>query len=293
MKRLQLLALLCLTPCIPASAADACAADFSRARTEGRHSYNFTTEYRTYAPDGTCTLTEAVSVDFDLNRAADGAQTLECTRFTLTKGDGTKRTIPALEGWTHVLDLAAAEVMGIRHADFDNLVQDDGAPLPPELGYRVYNTFVDFYAFNNVFGDPQPCEGSIADLKTPGQTIRHFSAFSQPPVNLGGAIKEGSYFKNGCVTLTYDGTRTGERTLAIVDFDSGDSSLLMLMEPAPGMKINVKGGSHYWGTLYIDTADMWLEKASFNEVVLSEITIAETQKVTATIIRSGWITERE
>ncbi len=42
----------------------------------------------------------------------------------------------------------------------------------------------------------------------------------------------------------------------------------MALEPAPGIKLTVNGGSHYWGDLNINTRSLWQEKATFIEVVL-------------------------
>jgi len=290
MKTSVLLALL-LSGALASSAAPS--VNFSLPKTTGSHDYVTTTESRSYSPDGVPTRIATYSAAVTVSRDESGRQSLVCRSFTYTGADGVAHAIPALAGWTHVLDLTAAEVLGIPHADFAGLTYEDGTPLSPDASYGVYNTFVDFYAFTNVFADAAPCGGSIADLKEPGRTIRHHSAGSKPAVILGDAVKEGSYFQNGPVSLTFKGYADGgDDAPALVGFDSGDSSFLMLMEPMPGMKMTIKGGSHYWGEMTLDTATRWVKKSTFTEIVVSRMTFAANPPMDSVIIRSGSITAK-
>src|SRR5690606_21706682 len=108
-------------------------------------------------------------------------------------------------------------------------------------------------------------EDGIRDFHVTGvQTCAlPISSYSRPEVPVGG--DEGaSYFQNGRVTLEWKGmSRIGDRACALVGFDSGESDFRMAMEPAPGMPMTVKGGSQYWGDLYIDAETLWLERADF------------------------------
>src|SRR5690606_35204386 len=107
----------------------------------------------------------------------------------------------SLAGWTNVIDHAADELLGVSFSDFAGLTTDEGEPLSPEIAHRVYNTFIDFYAFHNVFAEPSAEQDQdIGDLKSIGQVIEHYSSYSRPEVPVGG--DEGaSYFQNGRVTL--------------------------------------------------------------------------------------------
>ncbi|MEZ5277907.1 MAG: hypothetical protein R3F07_16115 [Opitutaceae bacterium] len=285
-----LLALLSASSMAIAQGSDA--TDLSTPRAVGTHPYEFVTAYLSYAPDGSRLGAEETRMECDVTIRADHRQQLTCRRFELKDKDGVTRRIPALEGWENVMDEQAAEVLGIAHADFQGLTTDDGQPLSPDLAYRVYNTFVDFYAFNNIFAQPVSAETgrSIADLTSMGVEIEHYSAYSEPPVDLGDSVKKGSYFKNGRVTLEWLGNGTVKtQPCAIVSFDSGESSFQMLMEPAPGYAMEVKGGSHYWGTLFINLDDYWVEKATFREFVTTRMVMGEDPPMSALIQRMGTI----
>ena len=264
----------------------------SAPRIAGSASYRFTTEYKTYAPDGTELSSEKTILDNKIKLDASGKQTLTCTEFRLVDAEGNELSIPELRGYQNVMQPDAEEVLGINHADFVGIKTDDNTPLSPELQYRVYNTFVDFYTFNNVFAQPVPDEvgGSIDDLHQIGQVVEHHSAYSSPPVDLADSVKKGSYFKNGRVTLKWKGSsEINGSPCEIVDFDSGESSFEMFMEPAPEMNIHVKGGSQYWGDLLINSDSMWVEEANFIEIVISKMEIAQNPEITSVIKRIGKI----
>jgi hypothetical protein len=263
--------------------------DLARTRTSGTRNYEFTTDYRSYAADGSLSKTDTLCVAFGINRDDKGEQTLACARFAVSLAGQPAREIPALKGWRNTLDRnSSANTLGVPQNEFLGLAYGDGAPLSPDMGYLVYNTFVDAYAFNNVFAEHCASAGpGVGDLKADGQSIQHYSAFSKVPIDMGGAVKPGSHFTNGRVMLTLKGHAViNGRPCAIVGFDSGDSSLLMLMEPAPGMNMEIKGGSHYWGDIYIDEETLWVEQITFEELVLTQVNIAGNPQSTI-IVRSG------
>lgn len=268
--------------------------DFTQKRDAGENRYRFTTEYLNYAPNGSLNSKEVTSVDVSVRIDDQGKQTLTCLRFTITDADGKQTEIPRLAGWEHIMDATAEEVLGVPHSDFSNLKNSEEVMLTPDIEYRVYNTFVDFYAFNNIFAEPHdvPTQKSIGDLTTVGQTIEHYSSYSEPSVHLGEVIKKGSYFKNGRVTLWWDGvSQIDGKRCALVGFDSGESSFKMNMEPVPDMNIRVEGGSHYWGDLYINQNDLWIERVTFKELVITEMIVGENPPQAAVIKRIG-IVER-
>ncbi|MGH8020550.1 MAG: hypothetical protein ACREIA_20150 [Opitutaceae bacterium] len=276
----------------PAAGDIAAKPGFSKQRAPCEKKYQFETDYIAYASDGSRTAAEKVIMKCAVSIDGSGQQTLKCLEFALVDNDGRTRRIPSLAGWKNSMDLAAAEVLGVPHADFQNLTTEDGTALRPDLNHRVYNTFIDFYTFNNVFGRPAP-DGAgrdIADLQKMGQPIEHYTACSKPPANLGNAVKEGSYFKNGRVTLQWLGCgEVARQSCAIVRFDSGESSFQMLMEPVPNTPMQVKGGSHYWGDLFINLDDYWVERATFKEIAMTEIVFGEDPPAAAVVKRLGTI----
>ncbi len=216
-----------------------------------------------------------------------------CTRFTVRSNDATEIPIPALTNWSYVYNKNKDEkdekgqVFGIDHAKFEGIKDSTGKALPVEKMYHVYNAFIDFHALL-LFADPSVSGKAVQDLKQVGDKIIHFSAFSEPPVNLGKQIKEGSVFRNGEITLEFKGIGImNKKSCAILGYDSGASSFLMLMEPMPSMQVNTTGSSHYWGDIFKDLQSGWIQKANLKEIVVSETVISgQANKVHAVIERS-------
>ncbi|MFC2084088.1 hypothetical protein ACFLS9_03445 [Bacteroidota bacterium] len=203
-----------------------------------------------------------------------------CVKFTFQRGDSTIVEIPALKNWSYMFkDLpsgidAEGQVFGIDHSKFENLVDSDGKVIPPDKSYLIYNAFIDFHGFCNVFAERTNGGKGIQDLNTIGQKIVHAAAFSEPPVNLGSNIKKGSYFKNGKITLEFKGiSLVNNKQCALLEYDSGESSFNMIMEPMPNMEIHTIGSSHYWGDIYKDLVSNWVQKVILNEIVVAETTL--------------------
>jgi len=206
-----------------------------------------------------------------------------CLEFIWRKKDGTDVTIPALAGWTYVflktesgLD-AKGQVFGIPHEKFVGLVDSQGAPLDVEHGYFVYNSFIDFHGFGDSFARPVPGGRGLQDLTVPGQALVHAAAFTEPPVNLGEGIKPGSYFRNGEVKLVFKGLGLVDgRACAIIGFDSGESTLKMIMPLGASGDIVTEGGSEYIGDIYIDLETRWVRRITLDEFVISETQLPAT-----------------
>lgn len=200
-----------------------------------------------------------------------------CRRFTVQKGTESPSSIRALDGWSYIFkgDLdEKGQVFGIDHSRFENLETEDGNPLQPGTAYFVYNTFIDYHAFCNEFAERTDEGNGIQNLKTIGEKIVHASAFSEPPINLGSNVAEGSTFKNGEITLEFKGISLVDgRPCSVVAFDSGESSFNMIMQPTPEMEIKSVGSSHYEGDLFIDLKSNWVRKVIMGETVVAEVTL--------------------
>jgi hypothetical protein len=175
-----------------------------------------------------------------------------CTKFTVQFSGESEAEIPSLKNWTYVFKVPPTGIdekgrtLGIAHAPFENLVDANGRAIPVDKKYHVYNAFIDFHSFCNIFAERIEDGKGIQDLKSIGQKIVHEAAFSEGPVNLGSSVSEGSTFKNGEVTLEFKGlSRVSGATCAIVGFDSGKSSFKMTVKPMPDMEVRTVGGSHY------------------------------------------------
>lgn len=217
-----------------------------------------------------------------------------CANFTVQISGGPEVEVPALKNWTYIFKTLPAgldekgQVLGIEHARFENLVDAGGKAIPPDKSYHVYNAFIDFHGFCNIFAERVEGGKGIQDLKSIGQKIVHAAAFTEPPVNLGSSIAEGSTFKNGEVTLELKGlSRVAGAACAMVGFDSGQSSFKMTVKPMPDMEVRTVGSSHYKGDIYIDLSTNWVRKATMDELVVAESTLPMPPgKVNAVIERN-------
>jgi hypothetical protein len=236
-----------------------------------------------YAPDGKRINTDVLKLTLKCAPAqvtGKDADEYTCTKFTVQLGVGKEVAVPAMANWSYRFRNVGAgldgkgQVFGIDHAQFENLVDANGQPLPVDKAYFVYNSFVDFHAFCNVFAEPMAGGKGIQDLKTLGQKIVHAAAFTEAPVNLGSGIAQGSTFKNGEVTLELKGLGLVDgAACALLGFDSGQSSFQMLMKPMPNLEVRSVGASHYKGDIYVDLTTHWVRKAVMDELVVTESTV--------------------
>jgi len=220
-----------------------------------------------------------------------------CAKLVIQKENEREVHIPALNGWSYLLKRAedgsfnhGGLVYGIDHGRFQGLKDDEGNALPPEGAYGMYNMFIDFHAFCNQFAQRTMTKKGIQDLERIGQKIVHESAFSKPTLQLSGNISEGSYFKNGEVTLEYKGLSTvDDVACAIVGFDSGDSSFKFRINPTPDMEIKTVGAAHYWGDLHIELDSRWVRKVAMGELTVSKVTLGDQQDIKSVMERSTTI----
>ncbi|MCD6566257.1 MAG: hypothetical protein J7K53_09980 [Bacteroidales bacterium] len=201
-----------------------------------------------------------------------------CVRFTVQQGNNPEVEIPVLKNWKYIFKEAGideqGQVFGIDHSKFENLTDSNGNAIPPDKSYHVYNAFIDFHSFCNVFAAKAPEGSGIQDLTEIGQKIVHAAAFSEPPVNLGANVSEGSFFKNGEITLEFKGLSVvNGSSCALIEYDSGESSFKMTMNPMPNMEVQTTGSSHYKGDIYKDLTTNWVQKVTMIEFVISETTL--------------------
>jgi hypothetical protein len=179
------------------------------------------------------------------------------------------------------------QVFGIEHKVFEKLKDENGKMLPLENTYHVYNAFIDFHAMN-VFADKTKIDSGVQNLKTIGGKIVHAASYSKAPVNLGPDIAEGSYFKNGLVTLSFKGLGLiNDKAFVILEYDSGKSSFFMIKKQMANMEVPTTGSSHYWGDIYKDLSSGWIQKAVLHEIIISETTVpGMSNKINTVIERS-------
>jgi hypothetical protein len=203
--------------------------------------------------------------------------TYTCIRFRINTDDSEDVEIPSLAGWHYTYSDAidsANQVFGIDHKIFENLTNSRGEVISQEIVYHIYNTFIDFHSFCNVLAEPTQSGKGIQDLRQIGQKIVHVAAFSEPPTHLGSNFAEGSFFKNGKITLSFKGLSSIHGSpCGLIGFDSGKSSFKMIMTPVPKMNIVTVGSSHYQGDLYIDLQTRWVKLVTLHEYIISETSL--------------------
>jgi hypothetical protein len=235
-------------------------------------------ELITYAPDGKRVSKDVFRVWIRAVPAGvpdKWAGEYTCLRFTVEFDGKPETALPALENWTYTIDPRGiderGQVFGIDHAKFEGLVDASGNALPVDKQYHVYNAFIDFHGFCDVFAQPAPGGSGIQDLRRIGDVIVHEAAFSEAPTNLGAGISEGSSFTNGEIKLEFKGlSEVNGAACGLVGYDSGESSFKMIVNPMPDMTVVTVGSSHYWGDIYKNLASGWVEKAEMTEMVVSE-----------------------
>jgi len=215
-----------------------------------------------------------------------------CLKFTVQINGAPEVIIPSLTNWKYNFKLTPdakddkGQVLGIDHAKFENLSDQNGSAIPVGNTYHVYNAFIDFHSMY-VFCESSGIGKGAENLKQLGDKVIHAASYSQPPVSLGTQVAEGSYFKNGEVTLLFKGlSRENDKTCALIEYDSGESSFFMKMKPMPSMEVITKGSSHYWGDIYKDVVSGWFQKATLHEMVVSETNVPGMNKINSVIERN-------
>ena len=188
-----------------------------------------------------------------------------CRRLEIERADGQNVTVPELEKFTYQIEPgvdAKKQVMGIEHARFLKLKDSSGKDLTFVEPYFVYNTFIDFHAFNDVMAS--------VGLRRLGDSVA-VGGGQQLPVHLGDTIQEGSVYRLGESRVRLDGIGlVNKKPTAVLSFDSGDSSFLMKLAIQPDAMFEVQGYSRFEGSVQVDLASNWPALCHWKEIVISE-----------------------
>jgi hypothetical protein len=242
--------------------------------------FHFRTALTEFAKDGTRSPGNAFTVWLEMQPSDDGGVEYISRKFTLGKKGGEEVEIPSLKNWEYSTDEGldgsgvdeAGQVFGIDHAKFMVMMDAKGKFIDMQDGYMVYNHFIDFHALADVLSASEENKTDISTLKYIGDKITHSAANSSAPVGLGEAMKKGSVFQNGQITLEFKGLSLVDGVpCALLGYDSGDSSFTMHMEAMPGMEMIARGASHYQGDVYVELESGLLRKATLYELVVTEV----------------------
>jgi hypothetical protein len=203
-----------------------------------------------------------------------------CREFGLQLNNGAVMTLPALRLFTYQFDQMSGingkgPMFGIPQEPFQGMKDSLGKQLPPDICYATYNNFVDFHALTDVFPRPLKYIRGIEQLKSVGDRIVHPGAFTEAPVSLRGVVRPSSVFRNGELALELKGiSLVDDRPCALVNYDSGESTLRMAFIQGKGEDMVMEGGSEYRGDLYIDLESGWVRKVTLNESVVTQTNTA-------------------
>ncbi len=262
--------------------------DLGGPRTQEPQCFLMETVVVNHAEDGTRTSAQRFVLKLKYEPGVQGRPNLcTCVGLTYQVDDGEPIGIPALEGWSYPFSLAEGalaetgvdekgQTLGISHERFEGLTDANGTVLPPQLAYVIYNNFIDFHAMTDLLARPMGDGGGIEDLRKIGDRVVHAGAHTEAPVNLGSHVGEGSFFRNGEMTLELKGLSAVDGApCALVGYDSGASAFEMHITPMPNMKVLAVGSSHYRGDIYVDLATMWVRRVDLTEVVVARTTMGE------------------
>jgi hypothetical protein len=269
--------------------------DLGRARSAEARYYFMETRLTHYEVDGSRTpgTTFRLYIEARPGEAPGSRETTwVCRKFTLVHPGKREVELPTLGGWTYTFNHETGideqgQVFGIPHKKFAMMVDSRGDILDTNTGYMVYNAFIDFHGLTDVFATRTEGLGGIQSLRRIGDSVVHAAANTSAPVNLGEAIKKGSEFRNGEVTLELKGLSIVDSVpCALLEYDSGESSYVMYLSPMPGMDTKAEGGSHYFGDLYLELDSGWLRKATLHELVVSQVTSGKGEPIRSVIERT-------
>jgi hypothetical protein len=248
------------------------------------------------SPDGTIAGTDVYRLYLrcvPTNTASAKSDEYTCLRFTFQQNDSAEKTIPSLANWHYHVQLkrdsksADEPLFGIDQSKFGHLIDETGKEVPVEIQFHIYNAFIDFHSMS-VFADKTDSGKGVQDLKHIGDKIIHSASYSQPAEDLGSRIAKGSYFKNGEITLEFKGLgNVNHKSCAILGYDSGASSFVMITKPMANMEVKTHGSSHYFGDIYKDLKGGWIQKASLHEFVVSQTQVpGMTHKINGVVERT-------
>lgn len=268
---------------------------FSADREAATQYYHMQTQFIHMGFDGKRTGVETYLLRLRCAPAALTGKDLDeyvCQEFGLQLNSQPIVTIPTLSQFTYQFDplsgvLKKGPFFGIPQEPFAGLRDSSGKELPPDICYATYNNFVDFHALADVFPRPMKYVKGIEQLKAIGDRIVLPGAFTEAPVSLTGVVRQGSTFCNGELALELKGVSLVDgRPCALVNYDSGESTLRMAFIQSAREDVKMEGGSEYTGDIYIDLASGWVRKVTLDEFVVTQTdTASQPVKVPGYTVR--------
>jgi hypothetical protein len=252
---------------------------FSADREASTQYYHMQTQFIHIGFDGRRTGVETYLLRLRCTPATLAGKNLdeyECREFGLRLNSDPIVTLPALRQFSYQFDplsgvLNKGPFFGIPQERFAGLRDSVGKELAPDICYATYNNFVDYHALADVFPRPMKYVKGIEQLHAIGDRVVLPGAFAEAPVSLSGLVRPGSTFRNGELTLELKGVSlVDDRPCALVNYDSGESTLRMAFIHGASEDVSMEGGSEYTGDIYVDLASGWVRKVTLDEFVVTQ-----------------------
>jgi len=269
--------------------------DLSIDRKSETQYYHMQTQFVRIGFDGERTGIETYLLRLRCIPAALSGKNLDeytCREFGVQLGEDSLATLPALRLFTYQFDYRSGvggkgPMFGIPQEPFEGLKDHRGNQLAPNICYATYNSFVDFHALSDVLPRPLKHIKGIEELKSIGDRIVYPGAFAEAPVSLKGVVRPGSVFRNGELALELKGiSLVDNRPCALVNYDSGESTLRMAFIQGKSEDVVMEGGSEYAGDLYIDLESGWVRRVTLNEFVVTQSnTASQPNKIPGYTVR--------
>lgn len=263
--------------------------DLSRAPSTEERCYRSVTTMTKRAEDGSKLSVETVRLHIQVAPAAGpGARARYTCRAFSIESAGTVRRIPALEGHAYEIEPgvdARGQTFGIDHARFLSLRDDRGGAFEGTGPYFVYNTFIDFHGFHDVFAR------AGAPLRRIGDEAVDASR-AEVPVHLGTFIEKGSVYRLGDCRTRFEGIGlVRARPCAILRIDGGEGGFAMNLAPAPGVRLVAKGHSGVKATCHVELDSLRLARCEWEELVVSQVAMGGQPVAREVMVREGRIEE--
>ena len=188
--------------------------------------------------------------------------------YTLTIGDAKPAKVDGLSSYDYSFAPGESgyddkgELFGISHDDFRR-AKVGGKALDKMEAFALYMGLIDFHTFEALLADPNVRKltrvGRRAMLSTVGQKL---------PVDLADVVLKGSIQTIGVSTVEPKGLRMAHDQPCVLYHYSVESTVSLLMEPAPGMKIKMTGPSCFQGTITAEINTGLIAAADFTEHII-------------------------
>ncbi len=188
--------------------------------------------------------------------------------YYLTIGDAKPTKVDGLSSYDYSFAPGTSgyddkgQLFGISHADFKR-ASVGGKALDKMEAFMLYMGLIDFHTFEALLGDP-----NVRKLTRVGQRAMLESVGRDLPVDLADVVLKGSIQTMGAASVEAKGMRIDHGEPCVLYYYSVESTVSLLMEPVPEVKIKMTGPSWFQGTITAEIDSGLISAADFTEYVI-------------------------